>query len=170
MPDVPSRAEFEALRAVVAGNVRRLAALEEQTEPQPPEDGWQTVLDIDPANFTSFEAFMRGIETWLPGSNAHHQKKNTGTVSDPVIKGGWLKFVSPDDTAKFKGGCEFKPISIRLTEAWATEQVIYIPDLGEYLTCVLAVVPLQLLAYHVATRKGTDVDQPRNLAKSVTVE
>ncbi len=48
--------------------------------------------------------------------------------------------------------------------------VIYIPDLGEYLTSVIAVVPLQLLAYHVAVLKGTDVDQPRNLAKSVTVE
>jgi glucosamine--fructose-6-phosphate aminotransferase (isomerizing) len=48
--------------------------------------------------------------------------------------------------------------------------VIYIPDLGEYLTAVIAVVPLQLLAYHIAVLKGTDVDQPRNLAKSVTVE
>jgi glucosamine--fructose-6-phosphate aminotransferase (isomerizing) len=49
-------------------------------------------------------------------------------------------------------------------------EVIRIPDLGEYLTSVLAAVPLQLLAYHVAVLKGTDVDQPRNLAKSVTVE
>jgi glucosamine--fructose-6-phosphate aminotransferase (isomerizing) len=49
-------------------------------------------------------------------------------------------------------------------------EVIYVPDLGPYLTSVLAVVPLQLLAYHVAVLKGTDVDQPRNLAKSVTVE
>jgi glucosamine--fructose-6-phosphate aminotransferase (isomerizing) len=49
-------------------------------------------------------------------------------------------------------------------------EVIAIPDLGPYLTSVLAVVPLQLLAYHVAVLKGTDVDQPRNLAKSVTVE
>ena len=48
--------------------------------------------------------------------------------------------------------------------------VIYIPDLGEYLTSVIAVVPLQLLAYHIAVLKGTDIDQPRNLAKSVTVE
>jgi len=48
--------------------------------------------------------------------------------------------------------------------------VIYIPDLGEYLTSVIAVVPLQMLAYHIAVLKGTDVDQPRNLAKSVTVE
>ena len=38
------------------------------------------------------------------------------------------------------------------------------------LTPVLLVVPLQLLAYHIAIRRGCDVDQPRNLAKSVTVE
>jgi glucosamine--fructose-6-phosphate aminotransferase (isomerizing) len=50
------------------------------------------------------------------------------------------------------------------------DAVIPIPDLGEYLTTILATVPLQLLAYHVAVLKGTDVDQPRNLAKSVTVE
>jgi len=49
-------------------------------------------------------------------------------------------------------------------------EVIRVPDLGEYLTAVIATIPLQLLAYHVATLKGTDVDQPRNLAKSVTVE
>jgi glucosamine--fructose-6-phosphate aminotransferase (isomerizing) len=49
-------------------------------------------------------------------------------------------------------------------------EVIYVEDLGEFLTAILTVVPLQLLAYHIATLKGTDVDQPRNLAKSVTVE
>ena len=48
--------------------------------------------------------------------------------------------------------------------------VIHVPDLGEYLSAVLVTVPLQLLAYHIAVLKGTDVDQPRNLAKSVTVE
>ncbi len=50
------------------------------------------------------------------------------------------------------------------------DAVIRIPDLGEFLTAILATLPVQLLAYHVATLKGTDVDQPRNLAKSVTVE
>ena len=54
--------------------------------------------------------------------------------------------------------------------AQKANDVIYVPDLGEYLTSVLVTVPLQLLAYHVAMLKGTDVDQPRNLAKSVTVE
>jgi glucosamine--fructose-6-phosphate aminotransferase (isomerizing) len=50
------------------------------------------------------------------------------------------------------------------------DEVIEIPDLGDYLTAIVATLPVQLLAYHVATFKGTDVDQPRNLAKSVTVE
>ncbi|HEM45486.1 MAG TPA: glutamine--fructose-6-phosphate transaminase (isomerizing) [Alphaproteobacteria bacterium] len=49
-------------------------------------------------------------------------------------------------------------------------EAIFIDDLGDYLTSILATIPLQLLAYHIAVLKGTDVDQPRNLAKSVTVE
>lgn len=48
--------------------------------------------------------------------------------------------------------------------------VIEIPPVGELLSPIVFTVLLQLLAYHVAVRKGTDVDQPRNLAKSVTVE
>ncbi|HEX3081860.1 MAG TPA: glutamine--fructose-6-phosphate transaminase (isomerizing) [Candidatus Saccharimonadia bacterium] len=50
------------------------------------------------------------------------------------------------------------------------EDVIYIPDSNPYTQPILANIPLQLLAYYVATERGTDVDQPRNLAKSVTVE
>ena len=45
-----------------------------------------------------------------------------------------------------------------------------IPDAPEVVQPLLAVVPLQLLAYHVARRRGCDIDKPRNLAKSVTVE
>ena len=45
-----------------------------------------------------------------------------------------------------------------------------IPDVPEMLVPLLTVIPLQLLAYHVAVVKGLDVDMPRNLAKSVTVE
>lgn len=48
--------------------------------------------------------------------------------------------------------------------------VCWVPDTLEPLSTILAVIPLQLLAYHVAVRRGRDVDQPRNLAKSVTVE
>jgi glucosamine--fructose-6-phosphate aminotransferase (isomerizing) len=50
------------------------------------------------------------------------------------------------------------------------KHVIEIPSATELLTPILSVVPLQLLAYHIAVRRGCDVDQPRNLAKSVTVE
>jgi glucosamine--fructose-6-phosphate aminotransferase (isomerizing) len=50
------------------------------------------------------------------------------------------------------------------------DHVIYIPQTSPLLTPVLTVLPLQLFAYHVAVRCGADVDQPRNLAKSVTVE
>ena len=50
------------------------------------------------------------------------------------------------------------------------EHVIHIPQTHELLLPILEVVPLQLLAYHIAVRRGCDVDQPRNLAKSVTVE
>lgn len=50
------------------------------------------------------------------------------------------------------------------------DDVIYIPKTLEMLTPVLAVIPLQLFAYHFAVLKGCDVDKPRNLAKSVTVE
>jgi len=50
------------------------------------------------------------------------------------------------------------------------DDVVYVPPAPEPLTPLLTVVPLQLLAYHVAKMKGCDVDKPRNLAKSVTVE
>jgi len=50
------------------------------------------------------------------------------------------------------------------------EFVIEIPETEEALTPLLSVVPLQLLAYHSAVLRGCNVDQPRNLAKSVTVE
>ncbi len=48
--------------------------------------------------------------------------------------------------------------------------MLYVPPTPELLSPVVNVIPLQLLAYHVAVRRGADVDQPRNLAKSVTVE
>jgi glucosamine--fructose-6-phosphate aminotransferase (isomerizing) len=50
------------------------------------------------------------------------------------------------------------------------DDICWVPDTHEALSAVLAIIPLQLFAYHVAIARGTDVDQPRNLAKSVTVE
>ncbi|MDD2679429.1 MAG: glutamine--fructose-6-phosphate transaminase (isomerizing) [Candidatus Omnitrophica bacterium] len=51
-----------------------------------------------------------------------------------------------------------------------TREVIYIPKVEEIFSPLLVALPLQLIAYHIATKRGCDVDQPRNLAKSVTVE
>ena len=51
-----------------------------------------------------------------------------------------------------------------------SDHVINIPPSSDLLSPILSIIPLQLLAYHIAVRRGCDVDQPRNLAKSVTVE
>jgi glucosamine--fructose-6-phosphate aminotransferase (isomerizing) len=50
------------------------------------------------------------------------------------------------------------------------QHVVFVPRTPELLAPVVVTVPLQLLAYHIAKLRGCDVDQPRNLAKSVTVE
>jgi glucosamine--fructose-6-phosphate aminotransferase (isomerizing) len=57
----------------------------------------------------------------------------------------------------------------RLARA-SSNHSIEIPAAPELLSPILEIIPLQLLAYHIAVRRGCDVDQPRNLAKSVTVE
>ena len=50
------------------------------------------------------------------------------------------------------------------------DTILTLPDMPATITPIVYAVPVQLLAYHVAVLRGTDVDQPRNLAKSVTVE
>ena len=54
--------------------------------------------------------------------------------------------------------------------AEVADDVVYIPEASSFVAPMLAAVPMQLLAYEIAVRRGCDVDQPRNLAKSVTVE
>ncbi|MFA5410711.1 MAG: glutamine--fructose-6-phosphate transaminase (isomerizing) [Candidatus Omnitrophota bacterium] len=51
-----------------------------------------------------------------------------------------------------------------------TREIIYVPRVDEFFSPLVVALPLQLLAYHIAVKRGCDVDQPRNLAKSVTVE
>ena len=79
--------------------------------------------------------------------------------------------ISQIEQAKARGG----PVIAIATEgdefiASKADHVISIPSCPPLLSPVLAVIPLQLLAYHIAVWRGADVDQPRNLAKSVTVE
>jgi glucosamine--fructose-6-phosphate aminotransferase (isomerizing) len=75
------------------------------------------------------------------------------------------------DEVKARGGCIIGVISEDDTELeQVVDHVIRIPRTHDALTPILASVPLQLLAYHIAVLRGANVDQPRNLAKSVTVE
>jgi glucosamine--fructose-6-phosphate aminotransferase (isomerizing) len=81
------------------------------------------------------------------------------------------KMVSQVEQAKARGG-----VVIALATEGDTfirdkvDHVIYVPETPPLLAPVVNVIPLQLLSYHIAVRRGCDVDQPRNLAKSVTVE
>jgi glucosamine--fructose-6-phosphate aminotransferase (isomerizing) len=91
-------------------------------------------------------------------------------------------FISPQDSVYDKNISNIQEIKARRGDVIvvATEgdegikeiadEVIYIPKTLEMLTPILAVIPLQLFAYHMAVMGGKDVDKPRNLAKSVTVE
>jgi glutamine---fructose-6-phosphate transaminase (isomerizing) len=84
----------------------------------------------------------------------------------------YAKVVSNAEEARARGGVVIAVVdeSNRDVERYA-DDIIRVPSTSsEPMSALLATIPLQMLAYHVATLKGTDVDQPRNLAKSVTVE
>jgi glucosamine--fructose-6-phosphate aminotransferase (isomerizing) len=81
------------------------------------------------------------------------------------------KVLSNVEEIKARGG----PVIAIATEgdeetAERADDVIFVPDVPEYLQPLVTAIPLQLLAYHIALLRGCDVDKPRNLAKSVTVE
>ena len=81
--------------------------------------------------------------------------KLKGNLAEVSARGGKL-FVIADETAGFDNEGDY--------------QLIQMPSVPDVLAPILYTIPLQLLSYHVAILKGTDVDHPRNLAKSVTVE
>ena len=81
------------------------------------------------------------------------------------------KMISNIEQVKARGGIVIAVTTEGDTRiAQKADHVLYVPQTSPLLTPVLTVLPLQLLAYHIAVRRGCDVDQPRNLAKSVTVE
>jgi glucosamine--fructose-6-phosphate aminotransferase (isomerizing) len=83
-------------------------------------------------------------------------EKTASNLQEAAARGGQLiVFSDAEGAAKLKG--------------IATETVV-LPTVDPFVAPILYAIPVQLLAYHVAVLKGTDVDQPRNLAKSVTVE
>ena len=81
------------------------------------------------------------------------------------------KVMSNLEEIKARGGPVIAIANERDAEVAAkADDVLYIPEVEDYLQPLVTVVPLQLLAYHIAVLRGCDVDKPRNLAKSVTVE
>ena len=83
-------------------------------------------------------------------------EKTASNVQEVIARGGRVIFLSD------KAGID------RLGKAAAA--TLELPAVDPFVAPILYAIPVQLLAYHVAVLKGTDVDQPRNLAKSVTVE
>jgi glucosamine--fructose-6-phosphate aminotransferase (isomerizing) len=87
-------------------------------------------------------------------SVSHYEKVLSNIEEVKSRKGQIIAVVTEGDTAIQK----------------LASHIIYVPETVEYFTPLLTVIPMQLLAYHIAVMRGCDVDQPRNLAKSVTVE
>jgi glucosamine--fructose-6-phosphate aminotransferase (isomerizing) len=95
----------------------------------------------------------------------------TRDENDPASMTRYEKTVSNIIEVKSRDGIVISIVTEGDTLArQASKHVIEIPSAPELMSSILEILPLQLLAYHIAVRRGCDVDQPRNLAKSVTVE
>ena len=94
--------------------------------------------------------FVIGVltQSWL-------QEKTVSNMAEVKSRNGYLIAVTDD------GNCGAEKIA---------EVVLYVPKVMDIFAASLAVIPLQLLSYFVSVNRGIDVDKPRNLAKSVTVE
>src|SRR5215210_2817408 len=88
------------------------------------------------------------------GSELRYEKTHSNIVEVKSRDGIIISVLTEGDTMSSK----------------VSSHVIEVPETSDLLSPILSVVPLQLLSYHIAVRRGCDVDQPRNLAKSVTVE
>jgi len=98
--------------------------------------------------------------------------ENMPVVVIAPFDGVYSKIISNVEEVKARGGRVIAVVTDDNHEELArrADHLITIPKTLDLLTPILATVPLQLLAYHIAVMRGCDVDQPRNLAKSVTVE
>jgi len=80
------------------------------------------------------------------------------------------KLKSNLEEVRARGGQLYAFVDETVAHGLDAAHVVILPAAGEIAAPVISTLPLQLLSYYVALLKGTDVDQPRNLAKSVTVE
>ena len=88
----------------------------------------------------------------------HVFDKMLGTVQEAKARGGSVIAITTEGDPRMAEVLD------------ADDMILPMPATGALLTPIVMTIPLQLLAYHIAVRRGCDVDQPRNLAKSVTVE
>jgi glucosamine--fructose-6-phosphate aminotransferase (isomerizing) len=91
--------------------------------------------------------------------NDHVFEKMTGNVQEAKARGGSVIAITSEGDNRMAGILDTKD-----------DMILPMPETTPLLTPIVMTIPLQLLAYHIAVRRGCDVDQPRNLAKSVTVE
>jgi glucosamine--fructose-6-phosphate aminotransferase (isomerizing) len=89
----------------------------------------------------------------------HVFEKMVGNVQEAKARGGSVIAITSEGDARMAGVLDAP-----------NHYIVPMPRTTEMLTPIVMTIPLQLLAYHIAVRRGCDVDQPRNLAKSVTVE
>ncbi|MCX7990890.1 MAG: glutamine--fructose-6-phosphate transaminase (isomerizing) [Proteobacteria bacterium] len=95
------------------------------------------------------------MPTFLINPESPHFEKTLSNMQEVLARGGKIIALASNNDSTTKN---------------YTDYIIYIPHINTYLDTLLTIIPLQLFAYYCAVLKGTDVDQPRNLAKSVTVE
>ena len=95
--------------------------------------------------------------------------QNVPVISIAVPGVVYEKVLSNSQEAKARDACLIG-VAPCGAESEMFDQLLSIPEVSEWVSPLLTVVPLQLFSYHIAAHKGLDVDQPRNLAKSVTVE
>tara|TARA_X000001036_G_scaffold115425_1_gene108631 strand:- start:1967 stop:3802 length:1836 start_codon:yes stop_codon:yes gene_type:complete len=97
----------------------------------------------------------KGMPVVIVATKGSQYEKVIGNMEEVRSRGGHVIAVATEGDTNIKAHCD---------------DVFYVPDVPEPLQPLLTVIPLQLLAYHAAVLRGKDVDKPRNLAKSVTVE
>ena len=96
-----------------------------------------------------------GTPIIVTASQNHLLDKTTSNVQEVIARGAFVIAIGDNQSEKLKN---------------ISDEYVTLPNSNEILTTVISIIPLQFIAYHVANLNGESIDQPRNLAKSVTVE
>ena len=96
-----------------------------------------------------------GTPVIVTASQYHLLDKTTSNVQEVKARGAYVIAVGNSSSEKLEN---------------ISDKYVSLPDSNEILSTIISIIPLQFIAYHVANMNGESIDQPRNLAKSVTVE